>query len=280
MAPGDVRGYPTGMCRLLAYLGPPIRLERVVTEPAHSLVVQSYAPREMTAGTINADGFGVAWYDPARRAAPFVYRNILPIWSDPNLPSIAAYAESGAVLANVRSATPGQALDFSNTQPFLRGAVALLHNGFVDRFRDTLYRPLRARLSEEATGGLMGHTDSEHLAAWIFQHLPPSAGEEGEGAALGPAFGEALRGLARVAPEATMSLNFILGDGRRLVASRAAQGMPAPSLYHAADHPEYPDAVLIASEPLDGAAAWRACPEGSLIAVDPDRSIRIEPAGL
>ena len=40
------------MCRLLAYLGPAIALDRLISEPAHSLVVQSYAPREMTSGKI------------------------------------------------------------------------------------------------------------------------------------------------------------------------------------------------------------------------------------
>ena len=51
------------MCRLLAYLGPSIALNRLISEPEHSLVVQSYAPREMTSGRLNADGFGFAWYD-------------------------------------------------------------------------------------------------------------------------------------------------------------------------------------------------------------------------
>ena len=48
------------MCRLLAYLGPPIRLDRLIVEPEHSLVEQSYKPREMTSGHVNADGFGRA----------------------------------------------------------------------------------------------------------------------------------------------------------------------------------------------------------------------------
>ena len=30
--------------------------------PEHSLIVQSYKPREMISGTVNADGFGIGWY--------------------------------------------------------------------------------------------------------------------------------------------------------------------------------------------------------------------------
>ena len=112
------------MCRLFAYLGPPVGLDALLTAPAHSLVVQSYAPREMTAGTICADGHGFAWYDLARRETPFLYRSILPIWNDVNLDDIASFAQSGCVLANVRSATTGQGLDIGNTQPFVAGPLA------------------------------------------------------------------------------------------------------------------------------------------------------------
>lgn len=48
------------MCRLLGYLGSSIQLDRILIKPEHSLVVQSYKPQEMTAGLLNADGFGLA----------------------------------------------------------------------------------------------------------------------------------------------------------------------------------------------------------------------------
>lgn len=50
------------MCRLLAYLGSPIFLEYLLYKPEHSLIAQSYQPREMISGAVNADGFGVGWY--------------------------------------------------------------------------------------------------------------------------------------------------------------------------------------------------------------------------
>jgi gamma-glutamyl hercynylcysteine S-oxide hydrolase len=53
------------MCRHLAYLGPPLPLAALLFDPPHSLVEQSFAPRDMRGGgRINADGFGVGWYPP------------------------------------------------------------------------------------------------------------------------------------------------------------------------------------------------------------------------
>ncbi|GAB2689827.1 class II glutamine amidotransferase domain-containing protein [Nocardia thraciensis] len=57
------------MCRHLGYLGPPVPVGDILTRGTHSLRAQSWAPREMRGGgTINADGFGVAWWVPAGAA--------------------------------------------------------------------------------------------------------------------------------------------------------------------------------------------------------------------
>ena len=76
------------MCRLLGYLGESIQLDRILMKPEHSLVVQSYKPNEMTAGLLNADGFGIGWYDSKPNNPPYSYRNVLPIWNDANLPQL------------------------------------------------------------------------------------------------------------------------------------------------------------------------------------------------
>lgn len=258
------------MCRLLAYLGPPIPLRRLVSDPEHSLVVQSYAPREMTSGTMNADGFGFAWYDPAlREDEPFVYRNILPIWSDTNLPSLCDYVIAGCVLANVRSATPGQSLDFNNTQPFCAEGMSLLHNGFVEDFRATLLKLLRERLDSDAMSVIRGTSDSEHLFGWLVHHVRAAP-------CLTEGLSEGLAALIALAPDANMTLNFVLSDGHRIVASRFARGTTAPSLYWLASHDRYPDAMLVASEPLFEDHAWNAIPEGSIVSLDPAHGLRID----
>lgn len=57
------------MCRHLGYLGPPAPVGELLTRGGHSLRTQSWQPREMRGGgTINADGFGVAWWVPVVEA--------------------------------------------------------------------------------------------------------------------------------------------------------------------------------------------------------------------
>ncbi len=257
------------MCRLSAYLGPAIPLARTIADPEHALVHQSYRPREMTSGTVNVDGYGFAWWDRQRRDEPYLYRSTLPIWNDGNLGSLGEYVVSDCLLAAVRGATPGQALGADNTQPFASGTLAAIHNGFVEDFRGTCQRKLRRALDDRAYAEVVGSSDSENLIAYLFQHMRQS-----ESLAEGMRAG--LEGLLALAPGATMTLNFIVSDGQRLMASRLASGTEAPSLYCLTDHARFPQAVLIASEPLFADDAWIAVPQGSLISVDRNRTLSID----
>ncbi|MCL1467530.1 ergothioneine biosynthesis protein EgtC [Argonema galeatum] len=259
------------MCRLLGYLGPPILLDYILSKPEHSLIEQSYQPREMTSGLLNADGFGIGWYHPQRDTDPFIYKNTLPIWSDINLPNLSRYIESGCILGYVRSATSGQAVDLSNCQPFRYGHLLFTHNGFIQHFRQTLYRPIRNRLSDEAYQAIDGSTDSEHIFALLINELTVNPD-----IALEKALHNSLITLAELAQfhEVKVAANIIVTDGRRLVASRFSTRKPAPSLYWLRDDPIFPDAVIIASEPLF-AGNWIGFPENSIISVGEDLDIQI-----
>jgi ergothioneine biosynthesis protein EgtC len=253
------------MCRLLGYFGAPVPLDHIFYKPDHSLVVQSYQPREMTAGLLNADGFGVGWYHSQRQTEPFVYKNTLPIWNDINLPSLSRYVESGCVLANVRSATPGLSVDLSNCQPFQSGSILGVHNGFIANFRQTLYRPIRDQLSDPVYQAIQGSTDSEHLFALILQELQTSS------ISLTEALDRIIKTLADLAEKygTDFSANLIISDGQQLVASRYASRDPVPSLYWLRDDLLFPDAVMIASEPLfDG--EWRSLRDRSILTVARD----------
>jgi glutamine amidotransferase len=259
------------MCRLLGYLGPPIALDKLLYKPEHSLIVQSYQPREMNSGLLNVDGFGVGWYHPQRETNPFIYKNILPIWNDINLPSLSRYVESGCVLAYVRSATSGQAVDLSNCQPFEQQRLLCIHNGRIENFRQTLYRPLRNRLSDDAYHAIKGNTDSEHLFALLLDQL-----QANPSASLEQALQNALLNLNQLAKShhVATSANIVVSDGHCLVASRFASDKQAPSLYWLRDDPAFPDAVIIASEPLfEG--NWNSFPEQSVISVGEDLEIQI-----
>jgi ergothioneine biosynthesis protein EgtC len=251
------------MCRLLGYLGSFIQLDKLLYKPEHSLIVQSYKPREMTAGLLNADGFGVGWYHPQKDENPYIYKNILPIWSDLNLTQLSRYVESGCVLAYVRSATPPLAVDLSNCQPFTNEKLSFIHNGFIHNFRQTLYRPIRHLLDDYSYQLITGTTDSEHIFALIVNELRKSPA-----ITLEMALSNALAQLTQLAKShhVYFSANIILSDGKQLVASRYSNRPPTPTLYWLQDDLLYPDAVIVASEPLFE-ANWKSCPEHSIVSV-------------
>ncbi|MGW4120839.1 ergothioneine biosynthesis protein EgtC [Nocardia sp. NPDC004711] len=81
------------MCRHLAYLGPPTPVGVLLTRGPNSLRTQSWAPRDMRGGgTINADGFGVAWWHHPDAAAPDHGPGV--IWHGGTAADIRAAAES------------------------------------------------------------------------------------------------------------------------------------------------------------------------------------------
>lgn len=259
------------MCRLMGYLGDLVQLDRLLIKPEHSLIVQSYQPKEMTSGVVNADGFGMGWYHPHREAEPYVYKNTLPIWSDVNLPNLSRFIESNCVLANIRSATEGQATDLSNCQPFQHRLILGTHNGSIANFRETLYRPIRDRLNDSAYAAIDGNTDSEHIFALIIHEL-----ESNPGITLFEALSHALHVLRTLASEqeTAFSANFILTNGKELVASRFADRVAVPSLYWLRDDPLLPQSVLIASEALFP-GNWMSFPEQSILKVDHDLEVQI-----
>lgn len=252
------------MCRILGYLGQPLLLQTLLAEPEHSLVVQSYRPQEMTSGVVNADGYGIGWYHPEQETEPFIYKNLLPIWGDVNFSHLCRYIRSGVVLANVRSATPGLGTDFSNSQPFTHRNWLFTHNGFIQNFRQTLYRPMRQLLKDEVYQKIQGTTDSEHIFGLILNHLITSPQ-----VSLQSVLAESLNQLSQLAEtyQTQFSANLMLTDGKSLVASRFSSQSPAPSLYWLQDEKLYPNAVVVASEPLQS-GHWITVPENTLLRIE------------
>lgn len=257
------------MCRLLGYIGSTIQLDKLIYKPEHSLIVQSLEPQEMTAGIVNADGFGVGWYHPQQQTLPYAYKNILPIWSDINLPQLSRYIESDCVLAYIRSATPPLAVDLTNCQPFNKENITFIHNGFVDNFRETLYRPLRNSLDDESYQLIHGTTDSEHIFALIINELNISPE-----IFLAEGLKNALIKLNKFAQkyEVYFSANVIISNGKELIASRYANRSCTPTLYYLEDNSNYPHSVLISSEPLFK-ANWTQVPEATILTVSKDLRI-------
>ena len=256
------------MCRHLAWLGRPRTLAELMVDGPHSLLVQSYAPREQRYGTVNADGFGVAWYSSAR-PEPARYRRAQPIWTDASFASMAGVVSSGCVLAAVRSATSGTPVEETATPPFTAGRWSFSHNGALADPVGSL-AGLRTRLPAAAAAAVESSVDSALLWALLRHRL--NSGEPPAVAMAGV--------IADVTEVTTGRLNLLATDGEQVVATRWGD-----TLYLRVDA----DGVLVASEPgalpaavphgadADPAAGeWRPVPEGSLLVVS-GREVSITP---
>ncbi len=234
------------MCRHLAYVGPPIPLARLLFEPPHALVRQSWAPRDMRGGgTVNADGFGLGWY-PDGATTPLRYRRDRPMWTDGDLPAIAAVTAAGAMLAAVRSATAGMPVVETAVAPFAEGPWLFSHNGKVTGWPDSVAK-LAERLPVRDLLTLDAPTDSALLWALVRDRLRG-------GAQLAQAVGDAVVEVAAAAPGSR--LNLLLTDGRSIVGTALGHAL---SVHHGAGH------TTVSSEPLDETAGWRAVPDGHLV---------------
>jgi glutamine amidotransferase len=261
------------VCRMVAYLGEAeVTLSAVVLEPEHSLLVQSYAPREMISGVLNADGFGVGWYAPWSAEEPAVYLSDGPLWSDRSFASIAPKIRSHNVFAAVRSATPGLPVEESGTPPFSSGPFLFAHNGAIEGFRHAAMRVLRDTLSDESYAALLGTTDSETIFAMLLDQLREDPTDL-TGATL-----ETIRHVTRACSKLGVraTLNLALTDGRTMAFTRYSTEGPGNSLYYVEDGKAFPEAAVVASECLDDDAGWRAVPDRHLFMVE-DRGVSLHP---
>jgi gamma-glutamyl hercynylcysteine S-oxide hydrolase len=220
------------MCRHLGWLGADASVSSLVLEPPYGLRVQSYAPRQQKHGLINADGWGVGFFDSE---VPRRWRSAAPIWGDTSLESVAPALRSHCVVAAVRSATVGMPIDVSATAPFTDGQWLLSHNGIVDR----TVLPL--------TSSAESVCDSAMLAATIF--------------ALGlDALGETITQIGSL--DRGARLNILAANGSRMLATTWGDTLSIL---------RRDDGVVLASEPYDNDSAWEDVPDRHLVEVTPDR---------
>ena len=247
------------MCRLAAYRGPDLFLERLLNEEPHSLVKQSWACRELAGTTLNADGFGFGWYTGDN--VPAVYTSTLPIWSDVNLAGLGKSLRSRTWLAYIRSATPGQAVSQANTQPFAHNHIMFLHNGRIEQFNAGPRAELHRFIDADIQAEIQGNTDSEYLFA-LFRHF--LAKEKSIREALIRCCNEAENLL-----ECPALLTMIISDGRDFFCCRhSVNGAHCPTLYYSRDHPSFAGALIIASERFSRADCWREIPAHTCLFTD------------
>ena len=246
------------MCRHVAYLGPPIPLDALLSLPPHGLQKQSYAPRRQRHGLLNADGFGVGWYRSGR-TEPVRYRRAVPIWGDENLRQLAGATPSHAILAAVRSATPGFPVTETATAPFTAGRWLFSHNGMLPGWPGCADW-LAAGLPVSAL--VRQHTliDSTLLWAVLLARL-----EEGEDAAA------AVTAVAAEARARTGGrVNLLLHDGERIVGTAAGETLCYLQGAHPGPGGNPVPGVIVASEPFDDSDGWVEVPEDHLLVATAD----------
>ncbi len=276
------------MCRFTFYLGKPLTLAALLTEPAHSLINQSYNAKEREE-PLNGDGFGVAWYVDDH-ASPARFRSVTPAWSNANLADLARVTQSCCILAHVRAATQGREINENNCHPFRCGPFSFMHNGNIDGF-DRLRRPLMERLSDAGFASVRGTTDSEHFFALLMERL---RGKEGRTTcadladALESTIAEVLDLTARHAPGSHNYLNMVLCDGRSAATCRfSSDDDYVDTLYlnvgrryaceqgtcRMLDPAAGESSVLISSEPLSTDPGWELIPANHVVHISPDHSV-------
>ncbi|OBF90066.1 ergothioneine biosynthesis protein EgtC [Mycobacterium sp. 852002-51163_SCH5372311] len=216
------------MCRHLGWLGADVTVSSLMLDPPYGLRVQSYAPRRQKHCLLNADGWGVGFFDGE---VPRRWRSAAPLWGDVSFESVAPALRSHCVVAAVRSATAGMPIEVSATAPFTDGRWLLSHNGIVDRGLLPLSR------SAESV------CDSAMLAATIFER-----GMD--------ALGDTVVELGTADPIAR--LNVLAANGSRLLATAWGDTL---SILHRAG------GVVLASEPYDDDPEWEDVPDRHLVEV-------------
>lgn len=282
------------MCRFVLYLGPPLTISSLVTEPDHSLINQSIHARERDE-PLNGDGFGLAWYVPEIQSEPGLFRSVTPAWSNANLHRLAGVTRSRCILAHVRAATQGLQVSESNCHPFVRGRYAFMHNGDLGGFTH-VRRAIVNAVSEIGYEQIQGSTDSEHVFALVHDELESEAalaaanggGHDAPCARMSSALVRGVTralGIVRAAGVQEPSyLNLALSDGTNAVACRFTTDAPehADTLYlHTGRRyvceggvcrmiePEAGEgAVIISSEPVSTDPGWSAIPVNHIVSID------------
>lgn len=282
------------MCRLLAYMGTPIIVDKLLYQPKNSLVNQSINAREIEE-PLNGDGFGIGWYVPELHEEPCTFVSVNPAWSNRNLRNLAPKIQTECFIAHVRAASVGEVSE-SNCHPFQYRNLLMMHNGGVENF-SRIKRRIREPLTDELYNWIKGQTDSEHLFASLLNHLfsEPHASVTPE-TVMG-AFEKTFTDLKEIMREHGITepayLNMVVTNGSFFVGTRytTRPGEEPLTLYHSEGGryvvedgvsfmvaPRDDDqAVLIVSEKLTEESHWTAIPANHFVVVDNSLNVRVRP---
>jgi len=279
------------MCRLLAYMGSPIVIDKLLYQPKNSLVNQSINARELEE-PLNGDGFGIGWYVPDVNYEPVTLVSVTPAWSNRNLRNLAPKIQTECFIAHVRAASVGEVSE-SNCHPFQYKNILMVHNGGVEEF-SKIKRQIRKPLSDELYNWIKGQTDSEHIFAYLLNELLTNhqvISPETVMNAFEKTF-EALKELmAEYGIQEAAYLNMVFTNGLFIVGTRyVTDPKEEPlTLYHSEGSrfvvedgntrlvaPEDNDsAVLVVSERLSDHKDWTPVPPNHFVVVERSLNVRV-----
>lgn len=281
------------MCRLMAYMGSPIIIDKLLYQPKNSLIKQSINARELEE-PLNGDGFGIGWYVPEVNYEPVTFVSVYPAWNNRNLRNLAPKIRTECVVAHVRAASVGDVSE-SNCHPFQYKNLLMMHNGGVEEFHK-IKRHIRAPLSDELYNWIKGQTDSEHLFAYLLNHLLPAGDLTPEHVMT--AFENMIQTVARLIKENDIQepayLNMVVTNGLFIVGTRYVSdpSLEPLTLYYSEGSrytceegvcrmlspDERDQAVLVVSEKLtDSESDWKIIPKNNFVVVDHSLKVYTRP---
>jgi gamma-glutamyl hercynylcysteine S-oxide hydrolase len=260
------------MCRIAAYLGPPIRLSRLLHEAPHGLYDQSRNARQMAGSSVAGDGWGIGWFGPEAGTAPGLLKSILPLWSDENGKTATRAIVSGSLVGHVRYASPNIETCFVNTPLYVLDDHLWTVNGELKPWPGPLSKALRDKLDPDHEADLRGATDAEMTGA-LWRTCFRRTGGRDASLALRLALRE-IRELARE-HHGAVKMNILVASATEIFAMRYADSGEPNTLYYLTGEPRWHGGSVVASEPLDDGPGWQEAEPGTLVHLD-GRGVRLQ----
>jgi glutamine amidotransferase len=281
------------MCRLMAYMGSPIIIDKLLYLPKNSLINQSINAKELEE-PLNGDGFGIGWYVADVNYEPVTFVSINPAWSNRNLRNLAPKIRTECFIAHVRAASVGEVSE-SNCHPFQYKNLLMMHNGGVENF-SLIKRQIREPLSDEFYNWIKGQTDSEHIFALLLHYLfkeTSSVTPESVIQAFEKTFDHLNRLMKQFGIHEAAYLNMVVTNGLFVVGTRYVSdpSEKALTLYHSeatyyavengvsqmTDSAGGNQAVLVVSEKLSDEKDWTLIPSNHFVIVDQALNVETRP---
>ncbi len=238
------------------------------------------------AGHQHSDGWGIAYYENGK---PILKKRTSSAFEDAHFSMTAEQSYSQTVVAHVRLATVGRNA-LNNTHPFVHSNLIFAHNGTIPEF-SVVREYLQSETKLEYQRTLRGETDSEQYFLWLLSRLNEqldSLHEQSVLQTISQAIVELAEYCKKVNANKTPRLNFVLTDGRSMIACRwnrslhwiARRGIydceicGIPHIHHGSSVEHR--AIAIASEPVTH-EKWSPLPNYYLMQVTPELDRRTLP---